>query len=138
MASRIGAGRALSTSQTVSEHGVAGLDDFLTLNSVLMLDDAWNAAYRSRDARVLDGLIADDWLGFLPGGQMIGKTVLQRAITAYPEDVLVFERRAAQLYGDTAIVRGELSANGVYSQGFLRVYARRAGKWQAVAVQVVP
>ncbi|TSA88117.1 nuclear transport factor 2 family protein [Deinococcus detaillensis] len=134
MASGGGAGRALNA----FSDDIAGLDDFLTINAVLILDDAWNAAYQNRDAQALNDLIADDWSGFLPDGQVISKAVLQRAITTYPEDVLVFRRQVAQLYGDTAITRGELSANGVHAQSHLRVYARRAGKWQAVAVQVVP
>lgn len=120
------------------EAGIAGLDDFLALNAVLILDDAWNTAYISRDTRALAELIADDWLGFLPDGAAVGKAALLRAIAVYPDEVLVFERRAAQVCGDTAFTRGQLSANGVHAQGFLRVYARRAGRWQAVAVQVVP
>ena len=55
-----------------------------------------------------------------------------------PPASLFFRRQAAQLYGDTAITRGSLSADGVAVQGFLRVYARRGGEWRAVAVQVVP
>ena len=117
---------------------IAGLDDFLALNAVLILDDAWSAAYTSRDTRVLANLIADDWLGFLPDGAAVGKAALLGAIRAYPDERLVFERQAAQVCGDTAFTRGQLSANGVHAQGFLRVYARRAGHWQAVAVQVVP
>ncbi len=121
-----------------SAHGIDGLDDFLALNTVLILDDAWNAAYTSRDTQALAEVIADDWLGFLPDGAAVGKTALLRAIAAYPDEVLVFERQAAQVCGDTAFTRGQLSTDGVHAQGFLRVYAHRAGRWQAVAVQVVP
>ncbi|GAA4023441.1 hypothetical protein GCM10022631_42700 [Deinococcus rubellus] len=131
----------MSASQDQSgqdQSGIAGLDEFLALNAVLILDDAWNAAYTSRDTQALAELIADDWLGFLPDGAAVGKAALLRALSVYPDELLVFERRAAQVCGDTAFTRGQLSTNGVHAQGFLRVYARRAGQWQAVAVQVVP
>ena len=45
---------------------------------------------------------------------------------------------AARVFGDAAITRGTLYANGRRVQSFLRVYARRAGEWRAVSVQVVP
>ncbi len=106
--------------------------------AVLIVDDAWNAAYSSRDPQVLATLLDEAWLGFLPNGEVVGKAVMLAALAQYPEEALVFERLAAQVYGDTAITRGRLSAGGVWVQGFLRVYARRGGQWTAVAVQVVP
>ena len=118
--------------------GIAGLDEFLELHSVLSLDDAWNAAYQQRNPAIVADVLADDWRGFFPGGQMIDKAELLRGMLSNPPASLFFRRQAAQLYGDTAITRGSLSADGVAVQGFLRVYARRGGEWRAVAVQVVP
>ncbi|AWN22534.1 nuclear transport factor 2 family protein [Deinococcus irradiatisoli] len=115
-----------------------GLEALYALDAVLKLDEAWNAAYQARDPEALAPLLADDWSGFFPDGLMVGKAELLAGMLTNPPAQLAFERQAAQLYGDTAITRGGLSADGVAVQGFLRVYARRGGRWQAVAVQVVP
>jgi Domain of unknown function (DUF4440) len=116
---------------------IEGLDDFLTLNAVLILDDAWNAAYEARNVHALAEVLADDWTGFLPDGQMVDKWTLLTALGTYPEEALTFERHAARLYGAVAVTRGSLSVEGVHVQSFLRVYARWGSQWKAVCVQVV-
>ncbi|WP_420595707.1 nuclear transport factor 2 family protein [Deinococcus sp.] len=120
------------------QHGIAGLDEFLDLQAVLALDEAWNLAYQRRDPLAMAAVVAEDWRGFFPNGLMVGKAELLKGMLTNAPALLVFERSAAQVYGDTAITRGSLTANGVPVQGFLRVYARRGGAWHAVAVQVVP
>ncbi len=117
---------------------LVGLDSLYALDAVLKLDDAWNAAYQARDPDALAAILADDWSGFFPNGLMVGKAELLSGMLSNPPARLAFERQAAQIYGDTAVTRGGLSADGVAVQGFLRVYARREGEWRAVAVQVVP
>jgi ketosteroid isomerase-like protein len=54
---------------------------------------------------------------------------------------IAFSERSLRVFGSTAIVRGRLSlerADGRVEQRFLRVYAKRAEGWRAVAVQVFP
>ena len=41
------------------------------LDTVLMLDDMWNAAYHHRDPGRMAGVLADDWMAFFPGGEVI-------------------------------------------------------------------
>ncbi|AZI42653.1 nuclear transport factor 2 family protein [Deinococcus psychrotolerans] len=113
-------------------------DTLPALAEVLALDDAWNRGYQSRDVGLLGGVLADDWLALFADGGVTTKLQLLAGVPSNPEAALSFERQTAQLYGDTAVVRGSLTANGQYVQSFLRIYARRAGRWQAVAVQVVP
>ena len=122
---------------TIDGPTIDGLDDFLTLNAVLILDDAWNAAYQARDAYALAEILADDWTGFLPDGQVVDKRTLLTALGTYPDETLTFTRHAARLYGAVAVTRGGLSVDGAHVQDFLRVYARRGGQWKAVCVQVV-
>lgn len=108
------------------------------LDAVLALDDAWNAAYHHRDPERLAALLAEDWMGFFPGGQVIFGAELLDGMRRNPPAALIFERHAARVYGKTAVTRGTLYANGRRMQSFLRVYAKRGGRWRAVCVQVVP
>lgn len=108
------------------------------LDAVLALDDAWNAAYHHHDPKRMAMILADDWLAFFPDGQAVFKRDLLEGMRYNPPAALMFERHAARVYGDAAVTRGTLYANGRRVQSFLRVYARRGGKWRAVSVQVVP
>ena len=108
------------------------------LDAVLMLDEMWNAAYHHRDPGRMAGVLADDWMAFFPDGTVIFKPDLLDGMTRNLPATLVFERHASRVYGDAAVTRGTLYANGERVQSFLRVYARRDGSWQAVSVQVVP
>jgi len=107
------------------------------MSELTALDDAWNQAQQLGDAAALSRVLADDWLGFV-GGVVVGKPEWLTAAPPHPDVWLTVERQTVQLYGNTAVTRGRLVANGQHVQDFLRVDARRAGKWQAVAVQVVP
>lgn len=108
------------------------------LDKVLLLDDHWNAAYHHRSPDEMAKVLADDWLAFFPDGQVVFKRDALQGMARNPAAILVFERHASRVFGDTAITRGTLYADGQRIQSFLRVYARRAGEWQAVSVQVVP
>jgi ketosteroid isomerase-like protein len=108
------------------------------LNAVLLLDDRWNAAYHWRDPARMADVLADDWMAFFPDGQVVFKRDLLEGMAHNPPATLVFERHASRVFGDTAVTRGTLYADGERVQSFLRVYARRDGAWAAVSVQVVP
>ncbi|ACO47276.1 nuclear transport factor 2 family protein [Deinococcus deserti] len=108
------------------------------LDEVLTLDDLWNAAYHLRDPQRMAGVLADDWMAFFPDGTVVFKADLLEGMMRNDPSALVFERHASRVYGDAAITRGTLYADGQRVQSFFRVFARRAGVWQAVSVQVVP
>lgn len=112
------------------------------LEQVKELDEAWNRAYVERDPQALDGLLADDWVGLTPGHDVITKEMLlegQRQASA--EAVITFTRGETRVFGDAALTTGSatVSAPGVaVAQRFTRVWSKRGGRWQAVAVQIVP
>ncbi len=112
------------------------------LEQVEALDEAWNRAYVERDPQALDRLLADDWVGLTPGHDVITKEVLlggQRQASA--EAVITFTRGELRVFGDAAVTTGSttVSAPGVaVAQRFTRIWSRRNGRWQAVAVQIVP
>ena len=89
-------------------------------------------------------MLADDWVGLSPTHEVITKATLlesQRQAPPPEEVESMFERGGSYFYGDTAVTTGQVTvktANTFVRQRFTRVYARRNGRWQAVAVQVVP
>jgi len=107
------------------------------LDLVLALDNAWNAAYHRRDPEMMARVLAEDWMAFFPDGQAVFRMEALEGMRRNPPAALMFERHAVRVFGDTAVTRGTLYANGERVQSFLRVYARREGEWQAVSVQVV-
>jgi len=116
---------------------VSRLDDTA---SVLNLDDAWNDAYRRHDRTLLADILADDFAGFTAAGDPISKAALMVDPPGRAQSV-AFSEQAALVFGDTAVCRGRLQLaldDRRIDQRFLRVYARRGGKWRAVSVAVTP
>lgn len=112
------------------------------LEQVTELDEAWNRAYVERDPQALDRLLAADWVGLTPGHDVITKEVLlegQRQTSA--EAVITFTRGETRVFGDAALTTGSIAVsapNVAVAQRFTRVWSKRNGRWQAVAVQSVP
>jgi ketosteroid isomerase-like protein len=107
---------------------------------LLGLDEAWNEAYRRHDRRPLNDILADDFMGFMPSGEVITKANLVvdppgRAVSVQ------FSERSIHVFGDAGVVRGRLQldlGDAQIDQRFLRVFAKRGGMWRAVSVSVWP
>ena len=105
--------------------------------AVEALDRAWNAAYEQNERDRLADVLAEDFIAVTADGQPVTKAQLMQPSTA-PRSI-AFSERSVRLFGTTAITRGRLElehAAGRIDQRFMRVYAKRDGRWQAVAVQV--
>ena len=101
------------------------------------LDKAWNEAYERNDRAQLGDILADDFEAVAADGQTITKAQLMQPGRA-PRSI-AFSERSLRLFDSTAITRGRLRLEhegGRVDQRFMRVYARRDRRWQAVAVQV--
>ena len=64
-----------------------------------------------------------------------------RAYQTRDDATLEVSEFALRVFGDTAVTLGRVRISGAtftVDQRFMRVWARRSGVWQAVAVQVVP
>ena len=111
---------------------------------IQQLDQVWNRAYQERDLEALSEVLADGWVGLMPDHQSISKEVLlesQRQAPPPEEVQSTFEEGATYLFGATAVTTGQVmikTAETFVQQRFTRFYAKREGRWQAVAVQVVP
>ena len=101
------------------------------------LDQAWNEAYVRNDRAQLASILADDFEAVAADGQTISKAQLMQTGSA-PRSI-AFSERSLRLFDSTAIARGRLRLEhegGGVDQRFMRVYAKRKGRWHAVAVQV--
>ena len=109
---------------------------------VTSLDRAWNDAYRTRQRERLREVLAEDWLGVFPSGETLTREQLIGAgAPANAEVEQTFSEFSLHLFGDTALTRGRVEVKAgdeLVRQRFMRVYAKREGRWWAVAVQVVP
>jgi ketosteroid isomerase-like protein len=107
---------------------------------VLRLDDAWNDAYRRHDRSPLADVLADDFSAATPSGEPVSKASLMVNPPGVATSV-TFSEQAVQVFGDAAVTCGRLQlvlADRWLDQRFLRVFARRRGRWQAVSVAVSP
>jgi ketosteroid isomerase-like protein len=124
-------------SRTRSEQGVE--------EQVLKLEEEINTAVVSGDLRVFQRLLADDFTHTNQSGifrtraqWLANHKPGQSPYTAYEVDDLKI-----RVYGDTAVVTARTTPKGRDSKGnpitgqyrYLRVWARRDGRWQAVAFQ---
>jgi ketosteroid isomerase-like protein len=105
---------------------------------VQRLDRAWNDAYVRNDRAVFADILSDDFKGFFPDGRSIGKAQLLQPTE--PRRV-EFSELGLEVFGPAAVSRGRVRIEhpeGPAEQRFVRVYAKRGERWQAVAVHVFP
>jgi ketosteroid isomerase-like protein len=106
---------------------------------ILELDSAWNEAYLRNDRAPLTNILADDFTALGPAGGTVAKAMLM--INPPPARSASFSEQFVRVFGDTGISRGRLQLeldDRRVDQRFLRVFAKRDGKWQAVSVSVTP
>ena len=106
---------------------------------VLRLDSAWNGAYVRNDRSPLADILADDFAAIMPSGDAVSKAALM--VNPPPALSAAFSEQSVQMFGDTAVSRGRLMlelTDRKVDQRFMRVFARRQGRWRAVSVSVTP
>jgi len=120
------------------EHPPRGASDDLA--AVTQLDEAWNQAYVDGDRNVLRDILGDDFVAVTHTGESVTKSqLLQPPVEAAIE--VRFSENWVRCWNATAITCGRIyvrTASMTIEQRFMRVYAKRAERWQAVGVQVVP
>lgn len=111
------------------------------MHEVQRLDEQWNRAYQTGDYAALEDIFAADWIGVFADGRSVERTAFLEQLPHNPPATLEFSEFALRVFGDTVVTWGRVQINGAtftVDQRFMRVWARRSGVWQAVAVQVVP
>jgi ketosteroid isomerase-like protein len=107
---------------------------------VTQLDQAWNQAYVAGDRSPLQDILSDDFVAVAPTGEQVSKSQLMQPPAEAALEVR-FSEFWLRCWGATAATRGRIhvrTASTTIEHRFMRVYAKRAGRWQAVGVQVVP
>jgi len=110
------------------------------IEAVTRLDKAWNDAYVKGDRSVLKDILAEDFVGVAHTGQLVKKSQL---LQPPPEPALetAFSEGWVRCWGPVATTGGRIyvrTPSMTIEQRFMRVYAKREERWQAVTVQVVP
>ena len=114
--------------------------DSVDVAMVAQLDQAWNQAYVAGDRSPLQHILSDDFVAVAHTGQLVGKAQLMQAPAEAALEVR-FSEPWLRCWGATAATCGRIyvqTASMIIEHRFMRVYAKRAGRWQAVGVQVVP
>jgi ketosteroid isomerase-like protein len=112
----------------------------------------WHNSYLSRDAAVMDRIEADEFRIVYPDGRIVTKKQelesLKNASTPQADLTMETEDETVRVYGDTAVVTGNLIQKGRYKAGprngqsfrivnrYTDVYVKRDGQWQVVASQL--
>lgn len=111
---------------------------------VRSLDRQWFDAYIANNADGIAAVEADDIVVTNPDGTVSDK---QQDVSSMRSGELKFtsgsyDEAQVKVFGDTAIVTGRITVKGTYkgqdisgSYRFTDVFARRNGRWQAVAAQ---
>jgi hypothetical protein len=109
-----------------------------------MTDDMTNAKMK-RDVKVLDGLLADDYIFTNPAGLFADKAQYldgARADTAVYESVTNSDQ-VVRIYRNAAVVAGSTTVKGRYDGQeiggrfrFTNVFVKRNDKWQCVAIHL--
>lgn len=115
-----------------------------TAREVLAVEQAWTSAHLCSDRATIERLMADDYVKIQPDGSVVQRA---EALASFvPEErsweVAKGDQYDVRVYGDTAVVIGRWTAQGVnhgkrftYQARFLSLYVRRDGVWQMVAEQ---
>ncbi len=108
----------------------------------MRLEQVWNQAHLNNDAAVLETLWADDLTVMVPGMAAMSKSDVLSFVKTGRMKFSRYETTDLKVrsFGDTAIVSGNLfrsrTLEGKLHEDrwqFMKVYARRNGKWRVVA-----
>jgi hypothetical protein len=83
---------------------------------VLRLADAWADAERRGDTAVMEGLLADDFMGIGPRGFMLSKEqwLARYRSGGLKTESLRWDETQARVYGQAAVVTGHQASQGTY------------------------
>jgi len=110
-------------------------------DAILTLVQTWLNAESEGDSATLDKLIADDFLGTGPGGNILNKTDIvppgggERP--KMPKSRL--KESTARVFGNTAVVMGSVAYETLPQPGFrfTLVFLNRGQGWQMIAAHLV-
>ncbi|HEX4160758.1 MAG TPA: nuclear transport factor 2 family protein [Rhizomicrobium sp.] len=123
----------------------AAADMSATQQKLVDMEAAWSKAMVAKDTAAVSSIVGDDWTGQNPGGKMEDKTNLIADIksgTAVATEMTNHDVHV-RVMGNMAVVQGadnekssykDKDTSGAYT--WMDVFAKRDGKWVAIASQV--
>jgi len=115
-------------------------EDSNTEDTVLQLAGTWLSAESQGDSAALDRLIADDFIGTGPGGNILNKRdIVPRAGEERPRMPKSHVKESTvRLYGNTAVVMGSVAYETLNQPGFrfTLVFLNRGQGWQMIAAHL--
>jgi ketosteroid isomerase-like protein len=112
---------------------------------VAMLSKQYREAIVKGDTKVVDSILADDWVGINPAGDVESKAQQVKNLKDESVDFEAIdpEEVKVRVYGEAAVVMGRyhvrLTYNGQKVDHLVRtteVFAKQGGKWRCVSTQV--
>ena len=109
-------------------------------DEIMKLEDQWVQSRATKDPATTRSLLADDYLGATPDGQVQNKQQFIDSVVAgtFAAGKPTVSDRKVHVYGDTAISTGTISgvgASGTDKVRYMRVFVKRNNRWQVVATQ---
>jgi ketosteroid isomerase-like protein len=120
-------------------------DDADAEKQVAMLSKQHREAVVKGDTKALDSILADDWVGINPRGDVESKAQQAKTLKDGSVDFEAIdpEEVKVRVYGDAAVVTGryhvKLTSNGQKIDDLVRtteVFVKQGGKWRCVSTQV--
>jgi ketosteroid isomerase-like protein len=120
-------------------------DDADAEKQVALLSKQHREAAVKGDTKALDSILADDWVGINPRGNVESKAQQAKTLKDGSVDFEAIdpEEVKVRVYGDAAVVTGryhvKLTFNGQKIDDLVRtteVFAKQGGKWRCVSTQV--
>jgi len=115
-------------------------EDSNTEDTVLQLAGTWLSAEAQGDSAALDKLIADDFIGTGPGGNILNKRdIVPPAGEERPRMPKSHVKESTvRLYGNTAVVMGSVAYETLNQPGFrfTLVFLNRGQGWQMIAAHL--
>ena len=120
-------------------------DDADAEKQVAMLSKQHREAAVKGDTKAMDSILADDWVGIGPQGDVGSKAQQAKSLKEGSIDFEAIdpEEVKVRVYGDTAVVMGryhvKLTHSGHKADALVRtteVFVRQGGKWRCVSTQV--
>ena len=120
-------------------------DDAAAEKQVAMLSKQHREAVVKGDTKAIDSILADDWVGISPTGNVESKAQQAKTLKDGSVDFEAIdpEEVKVRVYGDAAVVTGryhvKLTTNGQKIDQLVRtieVFVKQGGKWRCVSTQV--
>jgi ketosteroid isomerase-like protein len=127
--------------------GLVNAGDTPDTAAVVELEQRLVAAIGARDLSAYDGLVADDYVVIEAAGTVRTKADVMASYRAGQRGYrdLRIDEVKAHVFGDTAVVHARTTGIRILEGKeepnrvrYVRVYARRSGRWQAVAQMATP